>query len=125
MRTRRTRHIVLAGVTTAAVAAAGLSAVAVAATTRSLKNGTGELTYSAKRLTATPGQVTITYRNTGNIPHNIAVRGAKLRRPVVGKVVPKGGTSRVRTRLRAGTYTFYCSVPGHAQAGMKGTLVVR
>jgi len=27
--------------------------------------------------------------------------------------------------LKAGTYTFYCSVPGHRQAGMHGTLVVK
>jgi uncharacterized cupredoxin-like copper-binding protein len=27
--------------------------------------------------------------------------------------------------LKAGTYIFYCQVPGHEQAGMKGTLTVK
>jgi uncharacterized cupredoxin-like copper-binding protein len=27
--------------------------------------------------------------------------------------------------VKAGTYTFFCSVPGHEQAGMKGTLTVK
>ena len=44
---------------------------------------------------------------------------------VKGKVVGQGGTSTVTTTLKPGTYTFYCSVDGHRQAGMEGTLAVR
>ena len=35
-----------------------------------------------------------------------------------------GGTSKVTADLKPGKYEFYCSVPGHEQAGMKGTLTV-
>jgi uncharacterized cupredoxin-like copper-binding protein len=35
-----------------------------------------------------------------------------------------GGTKSMTMTLAAGTYTFYCSVPGHRQAGMQGTLTV-
>jgi uncharacterized cupredoxin-like copper-binding protein len=31
----------------------------------------------------------------------------------------------VTAKLKKGTYVFYCSVPGHEQAGMKGKLIVR
>jgi uncharacterized cupredoxin-like copper-binding protein len=31
----------------------------------------------------------------------------------------------VTVNLKPGTYTFFCSVPGHEQGGMKGTLVVK
>jgi uncharacterized cupredoxin-like copper-binding protein len=31
----------------------------------------------------------------------------------------------VRATVKSGTYTFYCSVPGHEAGGMKGTLTVR
>ena len=54
--------------------------------------------------------------------HDIAITG-----PVNGKgaVVGKGGTSSFKVTLKAGSYTFLCTVPGHAAAGMKGTLTVK
>ncbi len=36
-----------------------------------------------------------------------------------------GGKKSLTLTLAAGTYTFYCSVPGHRQAGMEGTLTVQ
>jgi uncharacterized cupredoxin-like copper-binding protein len=39
--------------------------------------------------------------------------------------VQNGGVSTVNVKLAPGTYTFYCSVPGHRQAGMQGTLTVK
>jgi len=35
-----------------------------------------------------------------------------------------GGSRKLTLALKPGTYTFYCSVPGHRQAGMEGTLRV-
>jgi uncharacterized cupredoxin-like copper-binding protein len=37
----------------------------------------------------------------------------------------QGGSKTLTLHLKPGTYTFYCSVPGHRQAGMQGTLVVK
>lgn len=36
-----------------------------------------------------------------------------------------GGTQKMKIDLKPGTYTFYCSFPGHRQAGMQGTLTVK
>ena len=36
----------------------------------------------------------------------------------------QGGSKTLTVTLKAGTYKFYCSVPGHRQAGMLGTLTV-
>jgi uncharacterized cupredoxin-like copper-binding protein len=40
-------------------------------------------------------------------------------------VVSGGKTSKVTVNLKPGKYTFYCTVPGHEQAGMKGSLTVK
>jgi uncharacterized cupredoxin-like copper-binding protein len=42
-----------------------------------------------------------------------------------GPIVSNGGVSTVSTTLKPGTYTFYCSVDDHRQAGMVGTLTVK
>jgi uncharacterized cupredoxin-like copper-binding protein len=36
-----------------------------------------------------------------------------------------GASKTLMLNLKPGTYKFYCSVPGHRQAGMEGTLVVK
>ena len=61
--------------------------------------------------------------NPSAVPHNIAIEGDGVEEE--GEVVEQGGVSRVSAELEPGEYTFYCSVPGHREAGMEGTLVVR
>ena len=39
--------------------------------------------------------------------------------------VKNGGVSKVNVALKAGEYTFYCSVPGHREGGMEGKLTVK
>jgi uncharacterized cupredoxin-like copper-binding protein len=58
--------------------------------------------------------------SSSGMPHGIAIQGHGS-----GQVVQPGGTSTVTATLSAGTYTFLCPVPGHAAAGMTGTLTVR
>jgi len=80
----------------------------------------GQLAYQVKTATAKAGKVTLSSKNDATIPHNIAIKGDGE-----GPVVQGGKVSEVSDTLKAGTYEFYCSVPGHEQAGMKGTLKVR
>jgi plastocyanin len=83
---------------------------------------TGALAFLFGKATATAGKITISMPNQAPIQHDIAIQG-----PVNGKgpVVGNGGTSSFSVTLKPGSYTFLCTVPGHAQAGMKGTLVVK
>jgi uncharacterized cupredoxin-like copper-binding protein len=37
----------------------------------------------------------------------------------------EGGSKTVTVNVKPGTYKFFCSVPGHRQAGMEGTLTVK
>ena len=60
--------------------------------------------------------------NKSPIGHNIALHGVS---GAAGKIVPQGKTSTFTVNLKPGKYTFYCQVPGHEQAGMKGTLTVK
>ena len=74
---------------------------------------------------AKPGGLRLVMPNPSSIPHNIALRGGKIQ-PVVGPVVNQGGTSEAQVpNVGPGEYVFYCSVPGHEQGGMKGTLTVK
>lgn len=83
---------------------------------------TGALAFVFGKATASPGKVTIAMPNQAPIQHDIAIQG-----PVNGKgpVVGNGGTSSFTANLKPGNYTFLCTVPGHAAAGMKGTLTVK
>ena len=81
---------------------------------------TGQLAYVTNRATATPGKLTVRSRNDASIPHDIVIDGKGN-----GAEVQNGGVSKFTATFAKGTYTFYCSVPGHRQAGMVGTLTVK
>jgi uncharacterized cupredoxin-like copper-binding protein len=83
---------------------------------------TGQLAYKFTSATAKAGKVTLLSKNDSPVPHDISIKDGVDEK---GKQVTDGGTSKVTVDLKAGTYTFYCSVPGHEQAGMKGTLKVK
>jgi len=80
------------------------------------------LAFEFGKATAKPGKLTVAMPNPASIPHNIALKppgeGA-------GPVVNQGGTSSFDTTLKAGKYTYFCSVPGHEEGGMVGELTVK
>jgi len=80
----------------------------------------GQLAYEVKTAEAKAGKVTVQSKNDSSVPHDIAIEGGPT-----GPVVQGGKVSEISANLKAGKYTFYCSVPGHEQAGMKGTLTVK
>ena len=65
--------------------------------------------------------VNVELRNAGDIFHTFTVTALNL------EVEANGGeTASGALRIdRPGTYEFVCTVPGHAQAGMRGRLIVR
>jgi plastocyanin len=81
-----------------------------------------QLRFSKSALEAPAGEVTLVMENPSPLEHNIAVRGDGLDEK--GKIVGQGEESEVTVDLEPGEYEFYCSVPGHEDAGMKGTLTV-
>jgi plastocyanin len=82
----------------------------------------GMLAFIPTALTAKAGKVTIDFANASPIQHNLVV--AKGTSVAGSTPVFNGGTKTLTVTLTKGTYTYYCSVPGHRQAGMQGTLTV-
>ena len=84
----------------------------------------GQLRFDKDTLQAKPGNVRITMNNQSPVPHNVSIEGSGGVNQQ-GKTVSKGGASEVQVALKPGSYTYYCSVDGHRQAGMQGTLTVK
>lgn len=82
----------------------------------------GALAYRFADAEAPAGQLEIDSPNESSVDHNIAVEGGGVNE--TGPVVKNGGVSTVNVDLQSGEYTFYCSVTGHREAGMEGTLTV-
>jgi uncharacterized cupredoxin-like copper-binding protein len=136
MRNLLSIFIVVAGVLTAACGAtAGTGGTAREAAVAASADAGGaqqvtltlgdSLRFAPQSIAVRAGQpVELTLRNAGGIGHDfVLTEGASG--PV--KVEAQGGQTAQGTFTidTPGTYTFVCSVPGHAAAGMRGTITVR
>jgi len=94
-----------------------------APTTLQLAASATKIAYDTTELTAKAGKVTIDFDNPAAIEHDVAIEqdGNEIAKSAL---ISEGKTS-VTAELEPGTYTFLCTVPGHAEAGMEGTLTVR
>ena len=81
---------------------------------------TGQLAFVTYAAQGTPGKITVKMANKSGTPHDIVIDGKGK-----GQVVQNGAVSQFQADFTAGSYTFYCSVPGHRQAGMQGKLTVK
>ena len=80
---------------------------------------TGQLAYVYKTALGKSGQIKIEMTNKSGTQHDIVIDG-KGKGPVVAN-----GSSSFTASFSPGTYTYYCSVPGHKEAGMVGKLTVK
>jgi mono/diheme cytochrome c family protein len=83
----------------------------------------GQLAYITKVATAQAGALEIDSKNDASIPHDIAIEGNGVSKK--GPEVQGGGVSKINVTLKPGKYQFYCTVAGHREGGMEGTLTVR
>jgi len=90
-----------------------------AATTIQVKGGEFFFKLSAKSI-AKPGKVTFVFKNVGHVMHDFKINGKKT------PLIQPGKTAKlVVTFTKKKRYTYLCTVPGHAAAGMKGVFTVR
>jgi plastocyanin len=86
--------------------------------------GGSTLAYDQKSASAKAGSVTINFDNKEALQHDVAVADSSGK--VLGQTdLVSSGTTSTTVDLQPGTYTFYCTVPGHRDAGMEGTLTVK
>ena len=84
--------------------------------------GTNSLEFEPPELEAEAGTISVTMTSEGG-PHTFTVEvddGAETVVQVFSGAQPATG----EIELEAGTYTFFCAIPGHREGGMEGTLTV-
>lgn len=106
----------------AALLAAGVQAVQAApayAASTTVSVVAVEYKFTLSKSTVAHGTVTFKLTNKGHIPHDFKINGKRT------ALINAGKTATLTvTFAKAGKYAYSCTVPGHSQLGMKGTLKV-
>jgi plastocyanin len=84
----------------------------------------GQLAYTTTEATAKAGKVTVDFKNPQGLTHDVAIENSSGKTVGQTELIAEGETS-TSVNLKPGTYHFFCTVPGHREAGMEGTLVVK
>jgi len=83
----------------------------------------GQLAFTSDEATAKAGKVTVNFTNSSPIPHDVRIESSGGEELGGTEVISEKSESAT-VDLKPGEYTFFCSVPGHRQGGMEGTLTV-
>ena len=119
---RLTAALALAGALTTAVVAAGPAGAASTPSVVKVTALASGLTYNTKVLRAHPGKIKLIFTNQSPLQHNVRIESGENELGGTKKITKSTTTTYVT--LKKGTYNFYCSVPGHEDAGMHGKLIV-
>jgi uncharacterized cupredoxin-like copper-binding protein len=77
-----------------------------------------EFRFTLSKKSVKKGAVTFTVTNRGSLSHDFKIGGKKT------KLIKAGKSATLKVTLKKGKLKFLCTVPGHAAAGMRGTLTV-
>lgn len=83
----------------------------------------GGLAYTVTEETSAPGKVTVDFSNPQPVAHDVAFEDSGGKQVGATEVITEGDDS-TEVEFKSGEYTFYCTVPGHREGGMEGTLTV-
>ena len=84
----------------------------------------GSLAYTTTQASAKAGEVTLDFENPQSLTHDVAIEDSSGKEVGATELITDSSTSTT-VELKPGTYTFFCSVPGHREGGMEGTLTVK
>ena len=103
-----------------AALAAGTGTAAATATTITVTAGKPtEFHFALSKSSVAKGSVTFKVVNKGKLAHDFKIAGKK------SPMVQPGKSTTFKVTLKPGKIKYQCTVPGHAAAGMKGTLTVK
>lgn len=80
-----------------------------------------EFKYEPTTVQVKAGKVEFKLQNTGTVEHSFVIVGTGKGAPDVRP----GVETSLAAELKPGTYTVECDIPGHKEAGMMMTLVVK
>jgi uncharacterized cupredoxin-like copper-binding protein len=113
----------VASIAAAVIALGALSAPALASrshvTAKAVTVTASEFKFKLSTTSVPKGAVTFTVVNKGKIPHDFKIAGKKT------PLLKPGKSAKLTVTLKAGKFPYICSVAGHAQLGMKGTLTAK
>ena len=81
----------------------------------------GSFAYDTTEVDTAAGTVTVNFDNPAPLSHNVVIEDDAGETLGETDLISESTTSTT-VDLQPGTYTFYCSVPGHREGGMEGTL---
>jgi plastocyanin len=84
----------------------------------------GQLAFQESSLSAKAGNDTFDFTNDAPVTHDFCIEDSSGTELGCSDTV-QGGSSTLTADLKAGKYTYFCSVDEHRQAGMEGTLTVK
>ena len=84
----------------------------------------GSLAFDQTELTTEAGTVTVSFDNPASLSHDVVIEDEAGEEIGATDLIAES-TASTTVDLQPGTYTYYCSVPGHREGGMEGTLTVK
>jgi plastocyanin len=84
----------------------------------------GQLAYTTTEASAKAGKVTVDFKNPQGLTHDVAIEDGGGETVGKTELIAESATSTT-VNLKPGAYHYYCTVPGHREAGMEGTLTVK
>jgi plastocyanin len=84
----------------------------------------GALAFEQTDVSAAAGKDTLDFTNDSSTPHDVVIEDSSGNQVAATDVI-QGSNTSTAADLKAGSYTFFCSLPGHREAGMEGTITVK
>ena len=111
--------LVAAGVGAGVFAVGGAARLNESAATSRVTVAASEFKFALSKRSVPTGTVTFAVANKGKLTHDFKITSKKT------PLLKPGKSATLRVTFKKGRYTYICTVPGHAAAGMKGTFTVK